>query len=666
VKAGNGTVTGNSDAGHPGINCGTDCSELYLVGSVVTLTAAPAANATFTGWSGAGCAGTGTCVLTMDAAKTVTATFASNTITVAKSGTGTGTVTSTAPAGAINCGGDCTETVNTGTSVTLTTSAPSNSQFTGWSGTGITCPGTGNCTVLMDQAKTVTANFDLRQFTLTLNKAGTGQGAVSSGPAGIDCGPSCNSANAPFTADTVVTLVASPEANSNFTGWSGTGVTCGMNLNCPVTMNAARTVTATFTLKTFTITITKSGAGGTVASVPAGTINCGVDCAETVPFGTSITLAATPNAGNAFVGWSGGSCTGTGGCTQIVDANVTINAAFADNTLTIVRTGDGAGTVTGPTGDSNGINCGNNCTEDYNANTMVALTAAPASDARFNGWSGPGVTCGLNLMCTVTMSGPTTVTAEFLDVHVLTLTKAGAGTGLVTSNPAGINCASGCPSQMATFDEDTMVVLTATATTPGSFFSGWSGGTGVNCPGTGTCTVTMAAARSVTATFGQTFALTVMKAGGGAANGTVQSSPGGIDCGVDCTEDYNNGQSVILSASTMNGATFTGWNVTGGGSCPGTGTCTVNMTVARTVTANFDPPPTFALNVTVTNAGTVTGTGINCTSAGTPDCTESFTSGTMVMLTASAATTWGGCATMTATTCNVTMDMVRNITATFP
>src|SRR5688572_31180986 len=36
----------------------------------------------------------------------------------------------------------------------------------------------------------ISANFDLRQFTLTLNKTGTGQGAVSSGPAGIDCGPS--------------------------------------------------------------------------------------------------------------------------------------------------------------------------------------------------------------------------------------------------------------------------------------------------------------------------------------------------------------------------------------------------------------------------------------------------------------------------------------------
>ena len=53
-KVGTGTVTSNDGF----INCGVDCSESYAQGSVITLTATPAAGSTFTGWSGA-CSGTG-------------------------------------------------------------------------------------------------------------------------------------------------------------------------------------------------------------------------------------------------------------------------------------------------------------------------------------------------------------------------------------------------------------------------------------------------------------------------------------------------------------------------------------------------------------------------------------------------------------------------------
>jgi hypothetical protein len=57
-----------------GIVCGTDCSQSYTSGTVVTLRAAPAAGSTFMGWSGA-CTGTGRCTVTMNGSKTVTATF---------------------------------------------------------------------------------------------------------------------------------------------------------------------------------------------------------------------------------------------------------------------------------------------------------------------------------------------------------------------------------------------------------------------------------------------------------------------------------------------------------------------------------------------------------------------------------------------------------------
>lgn len=78
----------------------------------------------------------------------------------------------------------------------------------------------------------------------------------------------------------------------------------------------------------------------------------------------------------------------------------------------------------------------------------------------------------------------------------LTVSRNGTGSGTVTSSPAGINCGSTCSANYAT---NTIVTLTATPA-GGSTFAGWSG----NCSGTGTCQVTMSAARSVTATFNTT------------------------------------------------------------------------------------------------------------------------------------------------------------------
>jgi hypothetical protein len=76
----------------------------------------------------------------------------------------------------------------------------------------------------------------------------------------------------------------------------------------------------------------------------------------------------------------------------------------------------------------------------------------------------------------------------------LTVSKAGSGSGTVTSSVGAINCGAVCASD---FDAGTSVTLTATATY-GSTFTGWSGA----CTGTASCTVTMDAAKAATATFG--------------------------------------------------------------------------------------------------------------------------------------------------------------------
>ncbi|HVQ60292.1 MAG TPA: choice-of-anchor L domain-containing protein [Solirubrobacterales bacterium] len=68
---GNGTVTSDP----AGIECGSDCEEAYEVGQLIDLTAVPEPGYSFSGWSGAGCSGTGPCEVTVAEAEEVTATF---------------------------------------------------------------------------------------------------------------------------------------------------------------------------------------------------------------------------------------------------------------------------------------------------------------------------------------------------------------------------------------------------------------------------------------------------------------------------------------------------------------------------------------------------------------------------------------------------------------
>jgi cell division septation protein DedD len=70
-----GTHTGIVTSSAEGINCGSDCDEVYYAGTVIILIAKPDTGSVFEGWSGGGCSGKGQCVLTINADTTVTATF---------------------------------------------------------------------------------------------------------------------------------------------------------------------------------------------------------------------------------------------------------------------------------------------------------------------------------------------------------------------------------------------------------------------------------------------------------------------------------------------------------------------------------------------------------------------------------------------------------------
>ena len=76
AKGGTGASNASVTSSPAGITCGADCTEAYASGTTVTLTAgAAAAGSFFAGWTGGGCAGTGSCVLTLTADTTVTAVY---------------------------------------------------------------------------------------------------------------------------------------------------------------------------------------------------------------------------------------------------------------------------------------------------------------------------------------------------------------------------------------------------------------------------------------------------------------------------------------------------------------------------------------------------------------------------------------------------------------
>jgi RHS repeat-associated protein/uncharacterized repeat protein (TIGR02543 family) len=239
----NATKTGNGSGTiaslQTGIDCGATCSAVYDWGTSVTLAATPATGSTFTGWSGA-CTGTDTtCTVTMDQLQTVQADFTliKLPLTVTQTGSGTGTVTS-APTG-IDCGVSCSSSYDWGTAVTLTATPSADSVFYGWTGA---CTGTATtCTVTLDQAQNVTADFAPAFKPLSVITLGSGAGTVTSSPSGIDCGTACRTDFAP---NTQVTLTASPATGSTFGGWSG--ACTGSAATCTVTLDQARAVNATF------------------------------------------------------------------------------------------------------------------------------------------------------------------------------------------------------------------------------------------------------------------------------------------------------------------------------------------------------------------------------------------------------------------------------------
>jgi fibronectin type 3 domain-containing protein len=192
-------------------------------------------------------------------------------------------------------------------------------------------------------------------FTVTVAKAGTGFGTVTSTPAGITCGADCSE---PYVSGTLVTLSATPATGSTFSGWSGGG--CSGAAPCSLVGNSAVTITATFA------DTTAPSAPTALAAPVVGTTQLGLSW-----------TASTDNVG--VTGYRVERCQGVG-CSSFGQVAAPTATSFSDTGLAAgtsysyrVRATDAAGNLSG-----------------YSAVVSAATTSTSSGDA-----TAPDIPAGL-------------------------------------------------------------------------------------------------------------------------------------------------------------------------------------------------------------------------------------------------------------------------------
>lgn len=321
-----GTGVGAVKSKQAGIACPSACAAEYDEGSEVVLTATPDAHSAFAGWSGA-CAGTATtCRVTMSQAREVTAEFLAlpqQNLSVSVEGSGEGEVTSE-PAG-IECSvgstGNCVEHFNKDSTVTLIATPAPHTRFKEWVGLPCDESTAPTCPVTMSKDEEIGARFEAIP-PQQLNVSVSGNGSVSSEPAGISCPSTCSGE---FDEGSTVTLIAAPAAHQELVGWSGCGGEPAPG-RCEVQMSEAKAVEAVFGPIHRMVTVTVAGQG-TVTADHGQISTCTSSCSGTYLDGEGLKLEAAPAPGYQFAGWSG-ACGGSGPCHLTIESDLAVAANF--------------------------------------------------------------------------------------------------------------------------------------------------------------------------------------------------------------------------------------------------------------------------------------------------------------------------------------------------
>lgn len=396
------------------------------------------------------------------------------------------------------------------TQVTLTAkAAPTGYDFVGWyEGSNLVSTSL-SFSVTLTANRTLVAKYKINSYTVNATSEDTNKGTVS--PAGQTVEHGANAI-----------VVATPKPAYNFAGWYNGTTKVSSNASYTFAVTANISLTAKFTIKTFTTT-TANSTGGT-ASVNK----------SSVEYGGSAIWTATPSTGYNFSKWSNGSTINPMTVSRIT-ANTHITPVFVLKSYTVTWNPNG-GTVD-PT----------STTKTHGSTLGTLPTPTRAADAQytytFKGWF-TAATGGIQVSASTTVTGNVTYYAQWTaNIRSYTATFNGNGGG--TPSPSTIT---------KTYDSELGTLPTCSRT--GYTFLGWytasSGGTKISSTTKITGTVTYYAQWSI-----NSYTLTYNVNGGNAVSPASKS--------VQYGSAYGTLPTPTRASTAQYSYTFAGWYTTATG-----------------------------------------------------------------------------------------------------
>ena len=441
-------------------------------------------------------------------------------------------------------------------------------EFDSWSDAGAQ---THNIT--MDSDKSVTAYCSVPgPFTITAT-AGANGNIAPSGAVVVNCG-----ADRTFN----ITADACYEIEDVVVDGSPVGAVASYTFT---NVTANHTISATFSVITYTLTVNVTPSGGGNVTVN-GTTPSSYPNSTTWVCGDNVTLNAVVASGYSFDHW-GGALSGNATPTNItMDSNKDVTAYFTHvgihYNLTVNVTPGGSGDI-----EVNGAAPGSYPhSYTFNESELVDLTAVPAGGYCFVSWS-KDLSGSVN-PTDITMTSDKNVTAHFTPIYNLTVTSGGC-CPIDVSGAVNGTIAAGENQTFTGIVEGGNVTVSADDSAVCCEFDSWSDA------GAQTHTITMDSDKSVTAYCSvPSYNLTVNVTPGGGGNVTVN---GTTPSGYPNVTTWVCGEEVTVNAVAAGGYEFVSWS----GDLSGN-TTPVNITMNgdKSVTAHFSA---ITYNLTVTSNG---------------------------------------------------------------
>jgi hypothetical protein len=321
---------------------------------------------------------------------------------------------------------------------------------------------------------------------LKIIKAGFGEGEVTTEPACINCGTSCEYL---YPLNSTITLVASAAPRSIFAFWSGDSECFGKSGDCVFTLDDDKTIIANFEKLPLVRLSIDSGIGN-VASLD-GIVNCDDYCAYDYTIKTYITLSASPPPfGFKFERFTNIPCyEGNRVCTFIIYNDVDVQAlyspiiyynltlsiqsqALGENILTIntevgeyeITTSDTEksilineepkGSIIWKYDDSELNTVVDTTSNSLSEKSIVSMSAIPFDESYiFRKWIGGPCDGSDNNICIFELNQNENIIAYFdLAPFTITIVTSGGGIGLTYSTPDGINFIPFSPDSVSQFE----------------------------------------------------------------------------------------------------------------------------------------------------------------------------------------------------------------------